>query len=384
MIKIVTIIGARPQIIKAAAISRAIKKGFSEEIREVIVHTGQHYDKDMSQVFFDELNIPKEDYNLEVGSGSHGEQTSAMLEKIEKVLVKENPDAVLLYGDTNSTLAASIAASKLLLPIIHIEAGLRSFKKSVPEEVNRITCDHLSTLLFSPTLTGVKNLQREGFPVDNEGPYTVDNPRVYYCGDIMYDNSLYFSEVAGKDPKIISETGLQGKKFVLVTVHRNNNTDDPQRLRSLFESFMELSQETGLDFVIPLHPRTKKALAERLDESFYNQVKDNKHLKIIPPVSFLEIINLETNAELIMTDSGGVQKEAYYFKKPALLLMDETPWVELVENKCAILTGASKVKIKEAFYHFYKSSQNLEFPEIFGDGKAAEFTCEKIVENFRK
>src|SRR3954471_4050121 len=196
MLKIVTVIGARPQIIKAAALSRAIAKQFKDQIKEIIVHTGQHYDANMSQVFIDELNIPSPDYNLNVGSGSHGKQTAAMIIGLEEILLKEKPQAIVLYGDTNLTLAGAVAASKIHIPVVHIEAGLRSFSKVMPEEVNRILCDHISTLLFSPTSTGFENLQKEGFKKDNHGPYSADNPKIYHCGDVMYDNSLHFSDVA--------------------------------------------------------------------------------------------------------------------------------------------------------------------------------------------
>ncbi|MGZ4091254.1 MAG: UDP-N-acetyl glucosamine 2-epimerase, partial [Bacteroidia bacterium] len=236
MIKIVTIIGARPQIIKAAALSRAIKNKFSDKIKEIIVHTGQHYDANMSQVFFDELNIPQPDYNLNVGSGSHGKQTAAMIIGIEEILLKENPNAIVLYGDTNSTLAGGIAASKIHVPVIHIEAGLRSHSKAMPEEVNRIMCDHVSTLLFSPTKTGFDNLVREGFNAGAKAPYSADNPKIYHCGDVMYDNSLHFSNVAESKTDILAKLKLQKNKFILATIHRNNNTDEPERLNALFKS----------------------------------------------------------------------------------------------------------------------------------------------------
>ena len=227
MIKIVTIIGARPQIIKAAALSRAIKNKFSNEIEEIIVHTGQHYDQNMSQVFFDELGIPAPNYNLGVGSGKHGEQTAKMIEGIEEILLKENPDYLVVYGDTNSTLAGAIAASKIHIPIVHIEAGLRSFNKSMPEEINRICCDHCSTMLFSPTETGYKNLINEGFNPENKKPFTIDNPGIYHCGDVMYDNSLYFGSKAN------SQQPTANSQYILCTIPRNNNTDEPERLSAI-------------------------------------------------------------------------------------------------------------------------------------------------------
>jgi UDP-GlcNAc3NAcA epimerase len=256
--KIVTIIGARPQIIKAAALSRAIKNKYSSQIKEVIVHTGQHYDANMSQVFFDELGIPAPNYNLNVGSGGHGSQTAAMITGIEEILIKEKPNGIVLYGDTNSTLAGALAAIKIHVPVIHIEAGLRSFNKAMPEEVNRIMCDHISSFLFTPTKTGLINLIKEGFNVGTMPPYNANNPKIYHCGDVMYDNSLYFSAVAETKTTILQKLGLQKNNFILATIHRNNNTDEPKRLNALFSSLNDISKKHKLDVVLPLHPRTAK------------------------------------------------------------------------------------------------------------------------------
>ena len=374
--KIVTIIGARPQIIKAAALSRAIKNRFAGQITEIIVHTGQHYDENMSQVFFDELGIPHPDYNLHVGSASHGVQTARMTEGIEEILVKEKPDYIVLYGDTNSTLAGAIAAAKIHVPIVHIEAGLRSFNKSMPEEINRIVCDHCSTLLFSPTLAGYENLKHEGFPMNNAGPYTIDNPKVYHCGDIMYDNSLYFSTLSAEKTDIIQRLGLSGKPFVLSTIHRDSNTDHPQRLTAIFESIIEVSKEAVV--VLPLHPRTAKLLKTNLSVENQEKLFNSENIKLIPPVSFLEMIELERNAMLIMTDSGGVQKESYFFKKPCIILRPETEWVEIVETGNAILADADETRIMNAWEHF-KCQLNTDFPPIFGDGHAAEFMLEQMM-----
>lgn len=373
--KIVTIIGARPQIIKAAALSRAIKNRFAGQITEIIVHTGQHYDENMSQVFFDELEIPHPDYNLHVGSASHGVQTARMTEGIEEILVKEKPDYIVLYGDTNSTLAGAVAAAKIHVPIVHIEAGLRSFNKSMPEEINRIVCDHCSTLLFSPTLAGYENLKHEGFPMDNAGPYTIDNPKVYHCGDIMYDNSLYFSTLSAEKTDIIQRLGLSGKPFVLSTIHRDSNTDQPQRLTAIFESIIEVSKEAVV--VLPLHPRTAKLLKTNLSTENQERLFNSENIKLIPPVSFLEMIELERNAMLIMTDSGGVQKESYFFKKPCIILRPETEWVEIVKTGNAILVDADSDRIMNAWEHF-KTRPSTEFPPIFGDGHAAEFMLEEM------
>ncbi len=378
MIKIVTIIGARPQIIKAAALSRAIKNKFSDKIKEVIVHTGQHYDENMSQVFFDELGIPTPDYNLGVGSGSHGTQTAKMIEGIESVLLKEKPDYLVVYGDTNSTLAGAIAASKIHIPIVHIEAGLRSFNKAMPEEINRICCDHCSTMLFSPTPTGYKNLINEGFNPENKKPFTADNPGIYHCGDVMYDNSLFFGST---DNRQRTTDIYQKDDYILCTIHRNNNTDEPKRLNAIVSALIKLSEEK--DIIIPLHPRTKKLLNVNLDSATYDTFINNSRIHITEPVSFLEMISLEKSASLVLTDSGGVQKEAYFFKKPCIIMRSETEWKEIVEVGAAIIADADEEKIIEAYHHF-KDNKEIEFPEIFGDGKAAEFICNELISNKTK
>ncbi|MEP7171824.1 MAG: UDP-N-acetylglucosamine 2-epimerase (non-hydrolyzing), partial [Bacteroidota bacterium] len=305
MIKILTVIGARPQIIKAAAISRAIKNYFSDKITEIIVHTGQHYDENMSNVFFKELEVPKEKYNFNAGSGSHAEQTAAIMLKAEEILLKEKPDCLLLYGDTNSTLAATVAAAKIHLPVVHVEGGVRSYNKKFPEEINRLVCDHLSTLIFVPTLSGMKSLEREGFNLNNKPPFTFDNPKVYHCGDIMYDNSLYFAEAAESKSDVLKKLGIKNEKFVLVTMHRPSNVDNIKSLNELFKTFDELSKQEKVIFVLPLHPRTIKVFENNLEKNIYESVKKNLFLKIIPAVSFLDVINLEKNSEMVITDSGG-------------------------------------------------------------------------------
>lgn len=380
MIKIVTIIGARPQIIKAAALSRAIKSKFASQIKEIIVHTGQHYDENMSQVFFDELGIPAPDYNLNVGSGSHGKQTAAMITGIEEILIKEKPNAIVLYGDTNSTLAGGIAASKIHVPVVHIEAGLRSFNKAMPEEVNRIMCDHVSTLLFSPTKTGYDNLVSEGFKTGNNVPYSADNPKIYHCGDVMYDNSLHFSEVAENKTAILEKHKLQKNNFILATIHRNNNTDEPERLNSLFGALNSISETEKVDVILPLHPRTAKLLEANLKPELLKKIKSNSGFHIAPPASFLEMIALEKNCKIVMTDSGGVQKEAFYFEKPCVILRPETEWIELVECGTAVIADADQKKIIEA-YKTLTTKQNMQFPKLYGDGKAAEFICGEMVKH---
>ncbi len=380
MIKVVTIIGARPQIIKAAALSRAVRTKFAGQIKEVIVHTGQHYDKNMSKVFFDEMGIPEPDYNLGVGSGSHGSQTAFMLQKIEDVLITEKPAFVVLFGDTNSTLAGSVAAAKIHIPVVHIEAGLRSFNKSMPEEINRIVCDHTSTLLFTPTRAGLNNLIREGFKPHNKPPYTSDNPGVFHCGDVMYDNSLYFGDMAESKSDILDKLNLTSDGFVLATIHRDNNTDIPERLSAIFEALYRIATENEIDVVLPLHPRTAKMMKLNLNADLYKKIESSHHLMIVPPASFFDITTLEKNCKMVMTDSGGVQKEAYFFKKPVIILRPETEWVEIVESGAGKITDADTKKIIEA-YNYFEGTGMPEFPPVFGDGKAAEFICGEIVKD---
>jgi UDP-GlcNAc3NAcA epimerase len=382
MINILTIVGARPQIIKAAALSRTIQKFFNQEIKEYILHTGQHYDENMSQVFFGELSIPEPDFNLGVGSGLHGVQTAKMIEGIERILLELKPDYLVVYGDTNSTLAGAVAASKIGVNVIHIEAGLRSFNKKMPEEINRIACDHISTLLFSPTATGIENLVREGFSKAARPPFNIDNPAIFHCGDVMYDNSIHFSDLAENQSDILSKNGLVPNEFILVTIHRDSNTDDPKRLTAIFDALKTIASKQKINILLPLHPRTDKMMKNNLPLYLYVELLGNPFLKIVPPVSFLDMIQLEKNARMIITDSGGVQKEAYFFNKPAIILRPQTEWVELVENGTAVLVDANKPKIEKAAKHFL-AKRKLEFPPLFGNGKAAEFICNKIIEHHR-
>ena len=375
--KILTVIGARPQIIKAAALSRAINNGFSDRIEEKILHTGQHYDANMSAVFFDEMGIPRPHFNLNTGSGKHGVQTAKMIAGIEEVLENETFDAIVLYGDTNSTIAGAVAASKLHLPIVHIEAGLRSFNMAMPEEINRIVCDNLSTVLFAPTQTAVENLRREGF-LSSKATFADGNRRhVFHSGDIMYDNSLYFARLADEKTDILRRLGLEDEKFVLATIHRDNNTDNPERLTAIAEALLEIT-ERGYKIVLPLHPRTKKLLPQNLSEDDYRRITSNPDIMIIPPVSFFEIIVLERHASLIMTDSGGLQKEAYFFRKPCLILRPETEWVEIVEQHAGIITDADKELIVRSFDEYIDTEP--QFPPLFGDGHSAEFMLDKTLD----
>jgi UDP-GlcNAc3NAcA epimerase len=378
--KILTVLGARPQIIKAAALSRVISFDFPE-IKEIIVHTGQHYDKNMSDIFFTELEIPQPYINLKVGSSSHGAQTAFMIEKIEKVLQEYSPDAVVVYGDTNSTLATAITASKLHIPIVHIESGLRSFNKKMPEEVNRILCDHVSTLLFSPTKSGFNNLLNEGFSKEYSNNASADYPNIYHCGDVMYDNSLYFSKLSDENSDILEKLKLQNEKFILATVHRNNNTDSKIKLTDLFSTFLEITEIHQLKIILPLHPRTSKMMEQLLDSKLLKKIQESNLLTIINPAGFLDMIALEKNAELIITDSGGVQKEAYFFKKPCVILRPQTEWVEIVETKSAVISDTNSKIILEATERFL-SNPDLEFPEVFGNGNAASFIAQEILNQF--
>lgn len=377
--KIITIVGARPQIIKSSAISRAIKNHFSEELEEIIVHTGQHYDENMSAVFFDEMGIPQPNYNLQVGSGSHGVQTARMLEGLEEIYQKEQPDAVLVYGDTNSTIAGALAAIKIHIPVVHVEAGLRSFNKRMPEEVNRIACDHMSTLLFTPTMTGSDNLSKEGFTNVEGQKASADHPKVYHCGDVMFDNSLYFSEVSDNKSIILNELGITRDHYVLVTIHRDSNTDIAANMENIFAALYQIQEETGLAIVLPIHPRTKHKMKDQLSQGLFEKVTGNSRFKIVPPAGFLDIIALEKNARLIITDSGGLQKEAFFFKKPCVILRPQTEWVEIVENGNALLADSSYERIIDSFKALY-DKKDFTFPSLYGDGSAAEFICKKIVE----
>jgi UDP-N-acetylglucosamine 2-epimerase len=341
--KIVTVLGARPQFIKAAPVSRALKSNFSE----FLLHTGQHYDYGMSNIFFDELELAEPDVNLGIQSSNHGEQTGKMLTGIENVLLEEKPDAVLVYGDTNSTLAGALAGVKLHIPVFHVEAGLRSFNRSMPEEINRILTDHIASMLFCPTTTAVNNLQDEGI---DEG--------VHLTGDVMYDAVLYNTDLAENTSKISEKLNLDSGEYILATVHRPANTDNQLHLLDIFTAFGSLDWE----IVLPLHPRTKKALTQ-----FDLQVPGN--IKMIDPVGYLDMLILEKNARAIITDSGGIQKEAYIFGVPCITLRNDTEWWETVDAGWNTLVGADPDQIIPAVR---KAAVLDERPDLFGDGKAAE------------
>ena len=377
-LRLVTIVGARPQIIKSAAISRIVREKFQNRIQETLIHTGQHYDTAMSSVFFNDLDISEPDVHLKVGSGTPSTQTARMIEGLDTALRTAAPDLVLVYGDTTSTLAGTIAAGKLNIPVAHVEAGLRSYDRSMPEELNRVVCDHASTWLFCPTAAAVNNLEREGFNISRDGSATPDDPKVVVSGDVMYDNALYFGGLANERSTLIQEAGLTGKEYILATVHRAKNTDDPVRLNAIFQGLLELHLKLNLPVLLPMHPRTLKAVEEVMDPELRKAIMGAPGLHILPPVGFLDMVALERNARLVLTDSGGVQKEAYFFGKPCVILRAETEWVEIVETGRAVLVDADPDRIMKA------SLQLLELPDepmapLFGDGNAAQRICEELM-----
>ncbi|KFZ39566.1 MULTISPECIES: non-hydrolyzing UDP-N-acetylglucosamine 2-epimerase [Thermoactinomyces] len=349
--KVLTVVGARPQFIKAAPVSRVIRR----HAEEILVHTGQHYDQSMSDVFFDELHIPVPEYHLHVGSKSHGRQTGEMLGKIEEVLLSEKPDCVLVYGDTNSTLAGALAAAKLHIPVAHVEAGLRSFNKRMPEEVNRVLTDHVSKWLFCPTKTAVNHLKTEGI---TEG--------VHLIGDVMLDAVLYNRRLAEEKAGALEKLGLEPGSYILITLHRAENTDDPKRLHEIVKAINELP----VPAVLPLHPRTRGKLKE------YGFAIQNDRVQCIEPVGYLDMLQLEVNAKKILTDSGGVQKEAMFARVPCITMRDETEWTETVELGANRLVGADSRKILEAVEQFEVDFDQVE--PVFGDGHAAEKILEQL------
>lgn len=360
MLKIITVVGARPQFIKAAAVSRAIRNNYANDVCEIIVHTGQHYDSNMSQVFFDELDIPHPKFNLEISGGNHGAMTGRMLEAIENVCIQEKPDWVLIYGDTNSTLAAALAAVKLHIPVAHVEAGLRSFNMRMPEEINRIVSDRISNLLFCPTEVAVKNLASEGL---TEGVHNV--------GDVMFDVALYYRDVCRQNGTVLQKLGLP-RAFALATCHRAENTDNPGRLHAILAALNEISRR--LPVVLPIHPRTEKSIAH------YGLRNYLDNLLVVKPLPFLEMVTLEQAASVILTDSGGVQKEAYFYGVPCVTMRDETEWVETVTLGKNTLVGASEEAIISAAWSaLSKKPLIAEAAAPYGRGDAATRIVEEIL-----
>lgn len=350
--KIVTVIGARPQFIKAAAVSRVIRDRYAGQIEEILVHTGQHYDENMSQVFFDELDIPRPRYNLEISGGNHGAMTGRMLEAVENVLLQERPDWVLVYGDTNSTLAGALAAAKLHMPVAHVEAGLRSFNMRMPEEINRILADWVSSMLFCPTETAVANLRAEGI-----------TNGVHNIGDVMYDIALFYRDQARRQSKCLQKLGLAEGGFVLATCHRAENTDNLERLKGIVTALGRIAAR--LPVVLPLHPRTRKLL---IDHDLYGMLGS---VKVTEPLPFLDMVALEQAANVILTDSGGVQKEAFFYGVPCITMRDETEWVETVGTGANRLVGASASAILAAFDDAMNKTRTAIHDKPYGDGDAA-------------
>jgi UDP-N-acetylglucosamine 2-epimerase len=399
--KILSVIGARPQFIKAALVSQKMRE---TGIQEILVHTGQHYDFSMSDIFFQELNLPKPDYYLGIGSGSHGEQTGKMLIELEKVLLKESPDAVLVYGDTNTTIAGSLASAKLHVSIAHVEAGLRSYNKGMPEEINRVLTDHCSDILFCPNETAVKNLQKEGFTniiengrlignnfslprkqsktaVRNLCSGASDAPFVINVGDVMLDVALSMKKIieeTNQEESFLARYSLKAKSYILVTIHRADNTDNRVNLENITEALRKIAK-SGLKIFFPVHPRTRKAL-----DKFNLMSNLPNNLIINEPVSYTEMIAAENNARLIITDSGGVQKEAYFFRTNCIIPRDETEWTELVEIGFNKVVGAEKDNIVNAVSSMMNADfANKEWPDFYGNGKAAEKIA-KVLLNYEK
>jgi UDP-N-acetylglucosamine 2-epimerase len=344
--KVASIVGARPQFIKAVLVSTELRKSH----QEVLVHTGQHYDVELSKIFFEELGIPKPDYNLEIGSDSHARQTGRMMIGIEEVLVAEKPDLVLVYGDTNSTLAGALAAVKLHIPVAHVEAGPRMFDKSIPEEINRVLTDHVSSLLLAPTQTAVDNLKKEGI-----------ERGVHLTGDVMLDSFLYFSGVADRNSTVLSRLGLKTGEYLMATIHRARNTEYEENLKNIVDALLNIDGT----IVFPIHPRTEKYLKHY---SLHDKLKKAPHIMLINPVGYLDSIVLARNARKVLTDSGGLQKEAYFSRVPCLTLDEATAWPETVEDGWNVLVGSDKEKIIQAAKSFEPKGKQRD---VFGDGRAA-------------
>jgi len=356
-LKILTVIGARPQFIKAAAVSREIKK--HNNISEIIVHTGQHFDKAMSDIFFEEMDIPKPNYNLDVNGLTHGAMTGQMMEKLDPIIAKEEPDAILVYGDTNSTLAGALCGAKLHVPVAHVEAGLRSFNNKMPEEINRILVDRMSSILFCPTETAINNLNSEG--------YSKFGSKIVRSGDVMLDAALFYAKKSVEKSKIVKTLGLESDSYILATIHRAENTNDLERLNSIVKALNTISEHKRV--VLPLHPRTKKIV-----ENEKIVIKAD----VIDPVGYFDMLELIKNSSMIMTDSGGLQKEAYFFKKRCVTLRDETEWVELVKAGVNSVVGSDADKIITAFDEAVnKVFEGVE--NLYGDGRASKTIVDQLL-----
>jgi UDP-GlcNAc3NAcA epimerase len=354
--KIITILGARPQFVKSAVLSRKFAEDSS--VSEILVHTGQHFDENMSEVFFQEMDIPKPKYNLGINSLSHGAMTGRMMDKIEEILIHERPDSVLVYGDTNSTIAGALAASKLGIKVAHVESGLRSFNMSMPEEINRILTDRISNLLFCPTKQALLNLEREGFPFKKM--------KMFLTGDIMLDAALYYAQQSEYKAKLFKT--LPNKKFALATIHRQENTDDRVKLKEIIKALEIIDKDTQI--ILPLHPRTQKKIEE---------FGISHNLKVIQPLGYFDMLQLLKGCEIVFTDSGGLQKESFFFKKPCVTLRDETEWIELVENKVNILSKISVEDIIEKWKKIKLVKNEFFNINLYGSGNSAELIFHELL-----
>ncbi len=376
MLRIYTVVGARPQFIKAAAISRCISSQFSDKIQETVIHTGQHYDHNMSKVFFEEMDIPAPTHELGIGGMSNAEMTGRMVIELEKVFAQEKPDCVLVYGDTNSTLAAALAASKMNIPIAHVEAGLRSFKKSMPEEVNRRLTDHVSTFLFCPTDKAVENLLAEGIDGIFKNRPTADKPLMLNVGDVMYDNILHYHEKYSSNSEI--KFGLESNNYIFCTIHRDFNTDNIERLNDILSALYALADVYKYKILMPMHPRTADRLKLPEFQYMFGKLSQHANITLVEPFSYFQNLFYLHHSRIVITDSGGLQKEAYFLRKPSVILRQETEWSEIIDAGYAVCADADKEDI-------INSTMKLlgfplpEYQELYGDGEAAENIVQSLL-----
>jgi UDP-GlcNAc3NAcA epimerase len=369
MLRIYTVVGARPQFIKAAAVSRCIIQQFSDRVKETIIHTGQHFDHNMSKVFFEEMQIPSPTHELGIGGVSHAEMTGKMMMGLEKIFINDQPDCVLVYGDTNSTLAASLTAAKMGIPVAHVEAGLRSFKKTMPEEINRRMTDHVSTFLFCPTDKAVENLNLEGFDGIFKNRPTPDKPLMLNVGDVMYDNVLFYHDKYSNNTNL--QFGLEPNNYILCTIHRDFNTDNTTRFKEILEAIYALADIYKYKILIPVHPRTAEKMKQPEIQPLYSKLAGHTNITLTEPFSYFENLSYLHNSRAVITDSGGLQKEAYFLRKPSVILRSETEWQEIVDAGYAACADADKEDIINS------TMKLLGFPlpgynELYGDGEAAQ------------
>ena len=368
-LRILTVVGARPQFIKAAALGRALGGPFAGRIKEIVLHTGQHFDAGMSDVFFKELGMRPADVLLSSGP-AEASHMGRMMAGVERTIGEDRPDLVLVYGDTNSTLAGAMAATRMGVPVAHVEAGLRSYDNAMPEEENRVMADHASTWLFCPTATAVKNLDREGMSDDPARAVTRKKPRIVQVGDVMFDNTVHYAAIA-RGRSILHDLGLEGRAFAVATVHRASTADDPDKLSAVFAAFSAIHAATGVEVIVPVHPRTARTLAGSKGGPWNG-------VRIIPPLGYLDLLALVDASQVVLTDSGGLQKEACFLRKPCVILRDNTEWLELLGIGGSVLAGTDTERIVEATSEVLRADQ-VPIPDAFGDGHAAEHICEVLL-----